>query len=41
LNDLRPYRPTAPLTGGARFIRGFTRIGIACGDASGADRQCN
>lgn len=29
MTDLRPYQPkfNAPLTGGARFIRGFTRIG--------------
>lgn len=29
MNDLRPFQPkaNAPLSGGARFIRGFTRIG--------------
>jgi hypothetical protein len=30
MTDLQPHRhprPTAPLTAGARFIRGFTRIG--------------
>ncbi|MHC2255827.1 hypothetical protein ACVILK_005519 [Bradyrhizobium embrapense] len=29
MNELRPFQPKshAPLTGGARFIRGFTRIG--------------
>lgn len=30
MTGLRPYeRPAAPLTAGARFIRGFTRIGTA------------
>src|SRR5258708_473101 len=31
MTDLRPYRPpppSAPLTAGARFIRGFKRIGV-------------
>lgn len=29
MTELRPYQPkhAAPLTGGARFIRGFTRVG--------------
>ncbi|UGY13204.1 hypothetical protein [Bradyrhizobium septentrionale] len=31
-NGLQPYgRQSAPLTGGARFIRGFKRIGLAVG----------
>jgi hypothetical protein len=31
MNDLRPFQPksNSPLSGGARFIRGFTRIGAA------------
>ena len=33
MSDLRPYAPqgAVPLTAGARFIRGFKRIGIAFG----------
>lgn len=29
--SMQPYRTNAPLTGGARFIRGFRRIGIVAG----------
>jgi hypothetical protein len=31
MTDIRPFQPKRdpPLTGGARFIRGFTRIGMA------------
>ncbi|SIO15756.1 hypothetical protein SAMN05443247_02429 [Bradyrhizobium erythrophlei] len=34
MTDLRPYHappPNAPLTAGARFIRGFKRIGVVLG----------
>jgi hypothetical protein len=27
LSNLQTYKPTGPLSGGARFLRGFTRIG--------------
>jgi hypothetical protein len=36
MSELRPYQPSskAPLSGGARFIRGFKRIGFATGSVA-------